>query len=543
MRTWTRMPLAALAAVAPAALVLAAALALATALVPGRARAATPPDTLVIGYNRAANNLLPGQNPSLPNIWANMLIYDCLVIHDAQGRIHPALAKRWESSSDGTVWTFYLRDDVTFHSGRKFTARDVKAHFDLWKTLPTASKIAALDKTEVVDDYTVRFTLKYPTLVFLNMISQTEWSYCGIPDSEAVAKYGKDYGVRPESVSGTGPFRLVRWVREDRMEFERNPAYRWGPAFYANRGPARIEKVVIRSIPDSAARTAALERNEIDMDISLAETDARRLSQVKGLRVIVQPKHTIHHLGFNFQKPLWSDVRVRRALAHAVDQRPIVEAVYSGYATPAIGLFADSVEGSVPDAEMAKIHLGYDPARARRLLDEAGWKPGPDGIRVKDGQRLAFTVYIYTETQANLMTIVQEQWREIGAEATIRQLEYAAHQEATKRGEHDMRYVDGTHSTADIAYWFTCAARPHPNNLFWCDPTTDRLFEQTQRTTDSAVRVKAFRELETRLVEQAVVIPMPHTSWVVGVWDSVKDLELHPIHGYYKLLDARKSAR
>src|SRR4030095_10879788 len=132
----------------------------------GAALAATPDDTLVIGYNRAANNLHPGVNASLPNIWANMLIYDSLVIHDAQGKAHPALAKRWEVSKDGLVWTFYLRDDVKFHSGRKLTATDVKAHFDLWKTMPTATKIAALEKTDVVNDTTVRFTLKNPTLVF-----------------------------------------------------------------------------------------------------------------------------------------------------------------------------------------------------------------------------------------------------------------------------------------------------------------------------------------------------------------------------------------
>ncbi len=113
----------------------------------GGVAVATPDDTLVIGYSRAANNLQPGVNAALPNIWANMLIYDSLVIHDAQGKVHPALARRWEVSKDGLVWTFHLRDDVTFHSGRRLTANDVKAHFDLWKTMPTATKIAALERT------------------------------------------------------------------------------------------------------------------------------------------------------------------------------------------------------------------------------------------------------------------------------------------------------------------------------------------------------------------------------------------------------------
>lgn len=509
-------------------------------LAAGPAGAGTPDDTLVIGYNRASNNLHPGVNAALPNIWANMLLYDSLVIHDAQGKIHPALAKRWEVSKDGLVWTFSLRDDVKFHSGRKFTAADVKAHFDAWKTMPTATKIAALDKTEVVNDTTVRFTLKYPTLVFLNMISQTEWSYSGIPDSEAVKKYGNDYGVLPESVSGTGPFRLVTWVRGDRMEFVRNPEYRWGPAFYKNQGPARVEKVVIRVIAEEAARSAALERNEIDVDLALSEKDAPRLAKLRGLRVIVKPKNTAHHLGFNHEKPLFKDVRVRQALMHAIDQKAIVDAVYNGYAKAAVGLWSEAVEGHTPKAEMAKIAPAYNPARARQLLDEAGWKAGSDGIRVKDGQRLGWTTYIYTETQANLMSVVQQQWREAGADAQIRQLEYAAWQNAVKAGEHDMFYVDGTHSTADLAYWFLCKSIPYPNTLKWCDPTTDKLFETTQQTTDNAQRLQAFQEMEKDFMRRAVMIPMPHTLWVVGVWDAVKDLELHPIHGYYKLLDARK---
>lgn len=150
-------------------------------------------------------------------------------------------------------------------------------------------------------------------------------------------------------------------------------------------------------------------------------------------------------------------------------------------------------------------------------------------------------MFLYTEPQENSLTIVQEQWRAVGAEATIRRMEYAAWQDATKKGEHDLRAVDGTHSTADIAYWFTCAARPLPNNLAWCDPATEKAFESTQKTTDNAVRVKGFEDLETRLVTYPVLIPLPHTSWVVGVWDSVKDLDLNPIHGYYKLMDARKA--
>jgi peptide/nickel transport system substrate-binding protein len=505
--------------------------------------AATPDDTLVIGYNRISNNLHPGVNTGLSNIWANMLLYDGLVIHDAEGKVHPGLAKRWESSKDGLVWTFTLREDVTFHSGRKFTAKDVKAHFDNWKTFATATKIACLDKTEAVDDYTVRFSLKYPTLVFLTMISQTEWSFAGIPDSESVKKYGKDYGVIPESVSGTGPYKLTRWVHGDRMEFARNPEYKWGPVFYRNRGPAHIAKVIIRSIEEDASRSAALDRHEIDMDISLPDKDAARFTKMKGMRVITKPKITAHHLGFNHKKPLWSDIRVRQALLMSYDQDVIIKVAYNGYAKKAVGLWSEFVEGHTPKAEMATIVPPYNPAKAGQLLEQAGWSMRSDGVRYKDGKPLRFTCYIYSESAASLMTVLQQQWREIGADVEIRQLEYAAFQKAVKEGEHDLRYSDSTHSTADFSYWFTCAAIPTPNHMHYCDPVTDKYYERSQRTIVNSERIKAFQDMEKDFIKRAILLPMPHTMWIVGIWENVTDLELHPIHAYYKLMDAKKTAK
>jgi peptide/nickel transport system substrate-binding protein len=505
------------------------------------AQAATPDDTLVIGYNRISKNLHPGMTTTLPDIWANMLLYDSLVISDFEGKVQPALAKRWEVSKDGLTWTFYLRDDVKFHSGRKFTSKDVKAHFDEWKNFPTGKKIAALDRTEIVDDYTVRFIMKYPTLVFLSMISQTEWSYSAIPDSEAVAKWGKDYGVVPESISGTGPYKMTKWVRGDRMEFVRNPEYKWGPAFYKNKGPAHIEKVIIRSIEEDAARSAALERHEIDMDISVSEKDAPRFAKMKGIKMIVKPKNTAHHIGFNHKKPLWSDIRLREALMYAVDQDVIVKVVHNGYAKKAVGLWSESVEGHTPKAEMAKIAPAYNPTKAKQLLEEAGWKMGPDGIRQKDGKPLKFTCYIYTESMANVMTVVQQQWREVGADVEIRQMENAAWDIAVKASEHDMRLVDSTHSTADFAYWFTCDAVPYPNHMHYCDQTTDKYWQITQKTVNNNERVKAFQDMEKDFIKRAILIPVPHTMWLVAAWDNVKDLELHPIHGYYKLMDAKKT--
>jgi peptide/nickel transport system substrate-binding protein len=469
----------------------------------------------------------------------NFLIYDALVTTDDKGQIRPMLAERWEVSPDGTEYTFYLRKDVKFHSGRKFTAKDVKAHFDNWQKMPTAGKIKALDSTTIVDEYTVRFKLKYPTLVFLNMISQSEWAYASIPDSEAVAKYGKDYGILPESISGTGPFKVKEWVRDDRIVLERNPDYVWGPEPYANKGPAKIDKLVIRTIPEAASRTAELKTGGIDMDIDVAPKDAPELAKTPGIVLFTAPKITANHIGFNMTKPLLQDVRIRKAIAHAVNQQQIIDHVWNGYADFAYGLWHERIEGHTPVEEMKKYYHEYDLEKAKRLLDEAGWKPGPDGIRVKDGKPLRLSAYIYTKFMEQMMQVVQADLRKIGVDLEIRELEYAAWRKALEQGEHDLRYVDGTHSTADFAYWFISSSIPYPNTLHLRDETIDKLFEITQKTMDREERVRAFQQIEQRLVGEAFVIPMPHARWLIAMRDYVKDTRFDPIHGIHKLLDTR----
>jgi peptide/nickel transport system substrate-binding protein len=313
---------------------------------------------------------------------------------------------------------------------------------------------------------------------------------------------------------------------------------------YKNKGPVRVKKVIIRTIPEEAARSAALERQEIDVDLSLSTKDAPRLKQKKGLTVIAVPQLTVHNVGFNHKRPLWADVRVRKAFMHAVDQKPIVEVAYNGYAEPTLGLWPKAMPGHLPKEEMAKIVPQYDPAKANQLLDEAGWKMGPDKVRVKDGQPLKFTIYVYTEIQAQLATVLQEQFRKIGANPEIKLMEYAAWQKAMREYEHDMRYVDGTTGSPDGAsYWYVCGSVPYPNHVYWCDPKSDEYYKITQTTLDEKERLDAFGAFERILVEKAVLIPMPHTMMMIGAWESVKDLNLHPIHGIYKLMDVSKGSK
>lgn len=492
--------------------------------------------TLTMATGRASTNLYPGHSTSIPDIAVNFMLYDGLMIADGQGKLQPLLAKSWSSDAEGKVWTFELRDDVTFHSGNKFTSKDVKAHFDQWITdAPTKSKVATVEKVETDGDYKVVITLKVPNLVFLSMISQTEWSYGGIPDSAMVAKYGKDYGINPESISGTGPYIMKEWVRDDRIVLERNPNYKWGPAMYNNDGAAYPERVVLRTIPEAASRAAELEVGSIDVDLDLSPAEGARLLTAKGLKVVTAPKNTAHHLGYNLDHELFKDIRVRQALAHLVDQEAMVNVVYEGFASTAVGLFAETVEGHAPKDEIAQLQAAFDVEKAKQLLDEAGWKEGSGGVRQKDGKPLTVTVSVYTEPAEKMVITMQAAARQAGVDLKVKRLEFAAFRQHATNQEHEMFYMDGSHSTADFAYWWTTTSIPYPNHARITD--IDDLFDTTQTTTNPDERIKAFHEIEKILVGKYYLIPMPRTVWLVGLRDNVHYSYWDPIHGIQKALD------
>ena len=496
--------------------------------------------TLTIGRNHDADTLYPGRSTGLSAIATNLVLYDGLVLHDFQMKIRPALAERWEVSPDGTTWTFHLRKGVKFHCGAPLTAQDVKEHFDRWidpkEAFPTRAKVTALQETRVVDDHTLVCRLKNPTLVFLNNISQTEWGYASIPHAKHVVQHGKDYGVIPSSVCGTGPYKLREWVKDDRMELVRNDEYAWGAEAYESRGPAWVDRVVFRTIPEDASRAAELETGGIDVDIDVSPQHIARL-EGKGVKVTSIPRLSSNHLGFNLERELFRDVRVRRAVAHAVNREQIVQFIMKGQADVSHGLLHPIVAGATPREEMKAILPEFNLEKSRRLLTEAGWKPGADSIRQKDGKSLRATLYVPTELAERIVTPIQATLRDAGFDLQIKRLEFAAFTTATRAGDHDMRFLPMIYSSADFLYFFVSAAIPSPNTVRWKDDRTDTLFQQTQTTLKEADRVRAFQQIEQRLVGESVVVPIQHVRWIFGSRARVRGIKFHPIHGIYKLMD------
>ena len=236
-------------------------------------QAAAPGGTLTVGLGSEPETLDPGDAVYVQEQFVLINLFDSLLSMAPDATLHPGLASSWEANDDYTEFTFNLRQDVTFHDGTPFDAAAVKASFDHIVSdavLESGGKTLLVDhqytETEVVDDYTavVKFAAPYPT--FLRDAAR-QW--LSISSPAALEKYGTDYGRNPV---GTGPFRFVQWDAQSQLVLERNPDYNWAPEFAAHQGPALLDQVIFRFLPEAATRLTAFQTGEI-----LVRSEERRV--------------------------------------------------------------------------------------------------------------------------------------------------------------------------------------------------------------------------------------------------------------------------
>lgn len=492
----------------------------------------TPGGELILIRSDDAVNLTPGENSGLADIAANFFLYDALVIQDFNGEIQPALAESWEASEDGLTWTFHLRQDVKFHSGEPFTSAHVIDHFTRWKERATSTKIRLLDTFEAPDDFIVVFTLSSPTLVFLNNISQTEWAYASIPNMKKVEELGDSYGIT--AVDGTGPYKLEEWVQDDRMVLVRNEEYSLGGKVYENQGAAYPERMIIQVVPEGSSRTNMMETAEADLNVDVSPADVELVSGFDGIAVETFSRISSNHIGFNFDKPLFQDINVRRAVQHAIRRDEITDFVMRGQADPAEGYLHPELQGALPREETREF-VAADADLSRKLLEESGWVG--DDIREKDGQKLTFNTYVNSEEGERILQVVQDHLRDVGMDMQITRLDPAAFNTATSAGEHDARFTPMIYTSGDHLYFFITDSIPSPNNLFYSNAEFDELFAASQVTVDQEERIRLFGEMERHLLDQAVVVPIQHVRWIFASQERVKGTKFHNVHGTYKMLD------
>lgn len=475
--------------------------------------------TITVAQGADAVSLDPHRTNDQPSARVMRQIYDTLVLQLEDLTLVPGLAESW-TQLDELTWQFRLRDGVTFHNGEPLRASDVKFTLDRLRDPATAAPAAFLvtfiDDIVVVDDLTVNITTKVP---FVPMLSHLAHTATSILNEKAVTEAGEDYGTRV--VVGTGPFKFVLWESASRIVLERNPNW-WG-------GEVLPSQVVFRPIPEGTVRAIELETGAIDIAFGLEPLDARRLEADPNIRIAEVETLATHYIGFNVQRPPFNDVRVRRAINHAIDVDTIVEVIFRGQAVRATAPISPRVFGAHPGLEPFE----YNPELARQLLAEAGHAGG-------------FNTSIWTNNnpiRMQIAEVVQAQLGELGINVEIRVLEWGTYLADTAAGLHDMFILGWVAVTADADYGlyslFHSSQFGDPGNrTFWSHPRVDELLDLARAESDPERRLAYYKEAQEIIHSEAPWVFLVITTEQNGLRANIEGFVPHPAghHRLYNLI-------
>ncbi|MFN4088657.1 MAG: ABC transporter substrate-binding protein [Alphaproteobacteria bacterium] len=454
--------------------------------------------------------------------------------------VKPHLAKSWTVSDDGKLYTFELREDVSFCSGKKMTADDVVYSFrravDPEVRSPFRWRMGKVKEIRATGPYTVEYELEEP----YNDLPLQLANYQGtIINQEVVEELGKDFGVA--GFDGTGPYCWESWEPRSQLSMRRHDAYTWGPSFYENQGPAKFERQVMRIVPEESARIAAMASGQMDYSYTMPDQSLAMMEKAPNVSVY-RPvaNQRLFYLGFKITRDNVADKRVRTALSQAIDRDQIVQSIYFGNAEPAYGFIHPSALDFSPDAPQ---HLGkYDPEGAAKLLDEAGWTMGPDGFRQKDGQRLELQLYGFAAGRSpKVAEAVQGFWRRIGVDLQLQMWDGTIVFSKLAQQDYDIWSIAFPYSSAGDALrlYFHSTNVPTPNRMNWKDPETDRLLDAALATNDPAEKAKLLAEVQTIVQDNALWVPLVHEGLVMVANAKIKNVKAHAFYTSlaYKTLD------
>lgn len=441
---------------------------------------------------------------------------DSLVSQDQDSSYKPWLAKSWDISPDGLRYTFHLRDDVKFTDGTPFDAEAVKANFDHWLDPKTGSSNIApqLDNyvtTQIVDPHTAVVVLKTANAFFLTTLANPS---AGIQSPKALARGN---AANCESPVGSGPFKVVRWDRGDRVLFARNDDYNWGPPQATHTGKAYAEKVEWRIITEPATRYNALASGEVAVINGLPPENFIAAKAADNLKVIQDSQPGVPwELDLNTTRAPFNDVRVRQAFRYSVDAPAALKSVFFGAYQAAGGPLSPSTPFYDPAFEHA---YPYDQAKAAELLDAAGWKQRDgEGYRVKDGKRLHVYFPVSGKTQPADLALfeqVQATARKAGFELVIDKLDDAVAHGKQFTWDYDL-YIDYWTVNTPGALRFIYHSEGlksldggyHNNEVGLNDPKVDNLLEKGVQTADHAERQKIYSEVQKTVSDLALQAPL-----------------------------------
>lgn len=467
--------------------------------------------TLIIGRISDSSTLNPLLTIDDPSFMVANQIFSSLIERafvDSGLGYKGDLAEHWNTSPDGLTLYFRIVRNATWHDGAPLTAADVKFTLDLYLTqpLPQSSFFRVIDSVETPDNYTVIIKLKKPSPTFVPLALAFWRNHMILPKHlyEGTNITTNPYNLKPV---GSGPFRFVEWKKGDYILLERNENY-----FKA--GLPCLDRIVFKQLPNTETMLAALSTGEIQAVDLVPETSLDQVRSMQGVKLfqIFQGLGLVLYIGINTQKYPLSIKEVRQALNYAVNREEIIKLALGGVGRVQRGIFS---------SELGPFHnpdVGYDynPDKANQILDQLGFKRGPDGIRVTpNGTRLSFRLYFTAGDMPRMRAseILKEQMKRIGVEIIPQSFDAPTLREMlTVRYDFDLTWFGhATGPDPDRLYVYYHGASIQPGNwnfIRYNNTEVNRLWDESRVTVDPSERAELFRRIEAIVMDDAPVIPI-----------------------------------
>jgi peptide/nickel transport system substrate-binding protein len=440
------------------------------------------------------------------------LVFDGLIAFDKEGNVIPGLAESWDVSKDAMIYTFKLRKNVKWHDGRPFSSEDVKFTFDTVldpdKAIPYRKYFESVERVTTPDAHTVVFQLKEPSAPILSrfwmgVIPKHIW------EKEDLKK--STYNISPV---GTGPWKLIEWVKMDHVTFEANKDYFLGRPY--------LDKLVMKTIPDAVVAFAALERGDVDFfpfgglvgGIPYQQVD--QLKKKKDLEISVFEVSSQQQLFFRTDEPPFNNLKVRQAVAHAINREFIITNVLFGYGKVVHSVVPPTVKWAL-NPNVTKYE--YNVEKANRLLDEAGYPRKADGIRFKT------TIYGTPGARKTFSEIIKEQLRVVGISADLQISDWTTYinQIRVARTHHGIWTVLLIPKTPDpdegvLYYHSSSIGSGGINPSMYNNPNLDKIVDKARTITDIKERVKLYNEYQEIIARDLPTFPL-YLGQGVDIWN------------------------
>ena len=502
-----------------------------------------------ITLNQEPDTLNPFYSGLRATFTVTQAIFNGLVVVNEQGDYEGDLAMEVPTvqnggvSADGLTITYKLRQGVKWADGQPFSADDVKFTYDAImnpaNTISGKSVYGKIESLTVKDPYTVELKMKEPYAAYAEFFSYPvgilpRHALGSLPDLNKA-----DFNRKP---FGTGPYRVTDWQAANYIQLDANPNY--------YKGAPKIGRVIVRIVPDKNTQLAQVRANETDVAVDLNEDDAVQVDRIPGWKAFAIAGLTSDRLFLNLAEPgvadgsrphpILGDKRVRQALEMGIDKQQLVDKVLSGKTKVATSEYP--VGWAAPNLEPSK----YDVDTAKRLLDQAGWQVGADGIREKDGRKLHLSISSTSGNtlRENVEQLIQAGWKAMGVDLEIKNATAAvlvgewSENGLVQRGNFDIAYygfTPGIDPSGTISPRFHSKQIPFEGNqgegdngMRYRDPQVDQWIDEADRTLDQARRKELYGEVMRKIADDVPLIYLYNRANVEAVSQRVQGPHSHP---------------